>query len=202
MCFLKFHRLSYGQSYFDILPPELGDKIVNYSTACRCNVNDNDAKRVCQDAFTAAFPTVMKKKNLSPMFLCDRDKRDVHFSDDPTEEDFQTFKKFPQLQPRLRRAAQLGQISKANATRYCAERISETEIGKMCAKVGVNVQALVNICSADVVVSRQPFSQVTLPSTFVVGIQEMFYKHRNVLLEPLSAFVHTVSGHHTKVYLE
>lgn len=95
------------------------------------------------------------------MFLCDREKRDVHFSDDPTEEDFQIFKKFPQVQPRFRRAAQAGQISMENATRYCAERISETEIGKICAKVGVNVQALVNTCSADVAVSKQLFYQVT-----------------------------------------
>ena len=93
--------------------------------------------------------------------LCDREKRDVHSSDDPTEEDFQIFKKFPQVQLRFRRAAQVGQISKANATRYCAERISETEIGKICAKVGVNVLALVKTCSADVAVSKQLFYQVT-----------------------------------------
>ena len=155
MCYLNFYRLSYGQSYFDILPPNLGDKIVKYSTACQCNVNENDARRECKDAFSVAFPTVMKtKNNFSPMLLCDRDKRDVHFSDDPTEEDFAIFKKFPQLQLRFRRAAKAGRISMANATRYCAERISETEIGKVCAKVGVNVQALVNTCSADVAVSK------------------------------------------------
>ena len=88
------------------------------------------------------------------MLLCDRDRRDVHFSDDPTEEDFGIFKQFPQLQLRFRRVVQVGQISMANATRYCAERISETEIGKVCAKVGVNVQALVNACSADIAVSK------------------------------------------------
>ena len=191
MCYLKFHRLSYGQSYFDILPPDLGDKIVKYSTACQCNVNENDARKVCQDAFTAAFPTIMKK-NLSPMLLCDRDKRDVHFSDDPTEEDFQIFKKFPQLQPRFRRAAQFGQVSKANATSYCAERISETEIGKMCAKVGVNVQTLVDTCSADIVVSKRPFFQLTKASKFVLDMHQMLYKHANVLLDPLSDVVFTV----------
>jgi len=89
------------------------------------------------------------------MFLCDRDKRDVHYSDDPTEEDIQLFKQTPQLQPRYKRALQVGQISKENATRYCAERISETEIGDLCAKVGVNVQALVNTCSADIEVGKR-----------------------------------------------
>ncbi|KAJ7351104.1 hypothetical protein OS493_036560 [Desmophyllum pertusum] len=54
------------------------------------------------------------------------------------------------LRPRFRRAAPIGQILKENATRYCAERISETKIGKLCAKVGVNVQALVDACSVDV----------------------------------------------------
>lgn len=89
------------------------------------------------------------------MFLCDRDKREAHFSDDPTEEDIQLFKQTPQLQPRFKRESQVGQISKENATRYCAERISETEIGDLCAKVGVNVQALVNTCSADIEVGKQ-----------------------------------------------
>ncbi|KAJ7392898.1 hypothetical protein OS493_008135 [Desmophyllum pertusum] len=64
---------------------------------------------------------------------------------------FQLFKQSPQLRPRSRRDSPIiGPVSKENATRYCAERISETKIGKLCAKVGVNVQALVNICSSDV----------------------------------------------------
>lgn len=93
-------------------------------------------------------------KNLSPTQLCDRDKRDIHYSDDPTEEDFQLFKKTPQLRARIRREAIAEAVSKENATRYCAERISETNIGKLCAKVGVNVQALVNTCSSDIEVSK------------------------------------------------
>lgn len=142
---------------------------MKYSTACQCKKSKNVATGECQDAFTAAFPTVMNKSlfDLSPMFLCDRQKRDVHYSDDPTEEDFQLFKQTPQLRPRFRRAVQSGQISKQNATRYCAERISETEIGKLCAKVGVNVQALVNTCSYDLEVSKQP-------SNFVIDMNGMF----------------------------
>lgn len=107
--------------------------------------------------FDAAFPTLLRKntRNLSPEQLCDRDKRDVHYSDDPTEEDFQLFQQTPQLRDRIRRGAPVGPVSKENATRYCAERISETKIGKLCAKMGVNVQALVNTCSADVEVSKE-----------------------------------------------
>ena len=124
--------------------------------ACLCiSKDENEADQVCKNAFSAAFPTVMKK-NLSPMKLCDRDKRDVHFSDDPTEEDFHIFKETAsQLQPRFRRAVQPGYMSKDNATRYCEERISETEIGKLCVKIGVNVQGLVEACAADIVVRKK-----------------------------------------------
>ena len=44
-------------------------------------------------------------------------------------------------------------VSKDNSTRYCAERLLETKVGKLCAKLGINVQALVNVCSADIEVS-------------------------------------------------
>jgi len=158
VCLIEFPRLNRGQSYFDILPPDLEAKFVNYSTACLCSKEDNDANnnvdKLCKDAFSVAFPTVMKK-NLSPMLLCDRDKRDVHFSDDPTEDDFQIFRETTtQSQPRFRRAVQAGRMSKENATRYCEERISKTEIGKLCDKIGVNVQGLVDACSADIEVKK------------------------------------------------
>lgn len=117
------------------------------------------------------------------MFLCDRDKRDVHYSDDPTEEEIQIFKQTPLLQPRFRRASQVGQISKENATSYCAERISETEIGKLCAKVGVNVQALVNTCSADVEVSKQ--QKIIWAINFDNGMNEMAFLRYTSYLQQL-----------------
>lgn len=125
----------------------------------------------CQDAFSAAFPTVMKK-NLSPMQLCDRQKRDVHFSDDPTEEDFQIFKETaPQLQPRFRRTAQAEHISKENATRYCEERISETGIGKLCIQIGMDVQGLIDSCAADIEVRKKGGY---LRKYFIIRINEDF----------------------------
>lgn len=99
----------------------------------------------------------MKRLKPSARDLCNRQKRDVHFSDDPTEEDYQLFTQTRQLRSRLRREVPVGPVSKENATRYCAERISETEIGKLCAKVGVDVQALVNTCSDDLEVSKLLF---------------------------------------------
>ena len=88
----------------------------------------------------------------SPAFLCEVQKRDESFSDDPTDEDFKLFSQTPQLRLRVKRDV-VFEVSKENATRYCAERISETKIGKLCAKVGVNVQALVNVCSVDIQVN-------------------------------------------------
>lgn len=140
---------------------------MKYSKACLCSKDQNDqndATERCQDAFVAAFPTV-QKKHLSPMFLCDRDKRDVHYSDDLTEEDFKLFRQTPQLRPRFRRAVQNGYISKENATRYCAARISETKIGKLCAKVGVDIQALVKTCAVDLEVSKQASNLVFIYSS-------------------------------------
>ncbi|KAJ7351101.1 hypothetical protein OS493_036557, partial [Desmophyllum pertusum] len=141
-----------GENYFDNLPPDVQDGDVQYSTACLCpKVGENEVTE-CKNVFEVAFPTLFEKNmaRVSPTDLCDRQKRDVHFSDDPTEEDFQLFKQSPQLHPRFKRDSPIEPVSKENATRYCAERISETKIGKLCATVGVNVQALVNICSADV----------------------------------------------------
>lgn len=137
---------------------------MQYSDACLClKKGETKDKIICKSVFEAAFPTLFKE-NMTPIKLqsprdsCDRQKRNVHFSDDPTEEDFQLFKQSPQLRPRSRRDSPIiGPVSKENATRYCAERISETKIGKLCAKVGVNVQALVNICSSDVEVSKLVF---------------------------------------------
>ena len=77
------------------------------------------------------------------------------FSDEPTEEDIQFFKQKRPSRHRSRREV-VTEISLEDPTRYCAERISETKIGKLCAKVGVNVHALVSVCSADIEVSDNP----------------------------------------------
>ena len=153
-----FQRLGPKESFFDALPSDVQDGDIQYSKACLCPKIGEDIKPQCKSVSEAAFPTLFKKKMkpvkpTSPTNLCDRQKRDVHHLDDPTEEDIQIFKETPQLRSRLRREVQLGSLSKENATRYCAERISETKIGKLCAKIGVNLQALVNTCSADIEVS-------------------------------------------------
>ena len=153
-----FHRLGSKESFFDTLPSDVQDGDIQYSKACLCPKIGEDIKPKCRSVSEEAFPSLFKKKMkpvtpTSPTNSCDRQKRDVHYSDNPTEEDMQSFRETPQLHSRLRREVELGSVPKENATRYCAERISETKIGKLCAKIGVNVQALVNTCSADVEVS-------------------------------------------------
>lgn len=153
-----FHRLGSKESFFDTLPSDVQDGYIQYSKACLCpKIGEYNIPK-CESVSEEAFPTLFKKnmkpvKPTSPTNVCDRQKRDAHYVDDPTEEDVQLFKETPQLRSRFRREVQLGSVSKENATRYCAERISETKIGKLCAKIGVNVQALVNTCSSDIEVS-------------------------------------------------
>ncbi|XP_067040326.1 neurogenic locus notch homolog protein 1-like [Acropora muricata] len=138
-------RLSSNESYFDVLPPPVSAYAVEYSEACECKPNAQHGE--CNNAFNIAFPTLTGQKT-SPMFLCDRDKRDIHFSDEPTDEDFNLFKRA--LPSRKRHKREAGRISKENATYHCEERISKTKIGKLCEKIGIDVQALVNACSFDV----------------------------------------------------
>ena len=145
---LSCNRLSPSQSYFDVLPPPVSAYTVQYSKACVCKPNAQH--EACDNAFNVAFPTLTGQKT-SPMFLCDRHKRDIHFSDELTDEDFNLFKRA--LPSRKRHKREAGRISKENATYHCEERISKTKIGKLCEKIGIDVQALVNACSFDVEVN-------------------------------------------------
>ena len=151
ICFLLF-RLEVGESFFDILPDYVNAGDVEYAMACLCPIDDQKSNETeCKNVFKAAFPTLVNTpmQDASPTELCDRQKRDIHYSDDVTDEDLQLFKHTLHAHHRFRRAVADDQIPKENATRYCAERISDTKLGKLCAQFGVNVQQLVETCSAD-----------------------------------------------------
>ena len=77
--------------------------------------------------------------------------KDIEGSDNLTDEDFKEL--MDPLKTNESRWEETVVVSKDNATRYCAERLLETKVGKLCAKLGTNVQALVNVCSADIEVS-------------------------------------------------
>lgn len=102
------------------------------------------------------FPSTQTDK-FNRIKMCDispkPEKRDLHWSDDLTEEDYELFMEPLDPEAHKRQKRSMNVISKGNATRYCAERLAETPVGKMCAKLGTNVQALVNVCASDVEVS-------------------------------------------------
>lgn len=83
-----------------------------------------------------------------------REIRDiVEGSDDLTDEDFRLFYNSLETHNHKRSKRSVNSISKENATRYCNEKLADTPVGKLCAKMGTNVQALVNVCSSDIEVS-------------------------------------------------
>ena len=157
-----------NESYFDVLPPQVPAYDVEYSEACHCDSHNTTTGQYtfCTNAFVLAFPnladalqrplTPTDERRPSPLFLCDRQKRDIQFSDEPRDEDFHFFERTLPLRKRHKRES--GRISKENATYYCEEKISRTKIGKLCTKLGINVQALVNVCSFDVEVKCFRFS--------------------------------------------
>ena len=149
-----FHRVPKGQSYFDpdnFLPPHVPE----YSKACDCSTYTQEGDlALCKDPMEIAFPKLGKQRG-SLINLLHRKKRDVHLSDEPRDKDLNLFQRTLPLRKRHKRES--GRISKENATYYCEKRISKTKIGKLCAKIGINVQALVNICSFDVEVKHLRF---------------------------------------------
>ena len=81
----------------------------------------------------------------------DRKRRDIEGSDELTHEDFEVL--ITPLKSNEHHREKRSVVSKDNATRYCTERLLETRVGQLCAKLGTNVQALVNVCSADIEVT-------------------------------------------------
>ena len=97
------------------------------------------------------------KKSYNRIKMCDNDpqkrrkRRDIEGSDELTHEDLEGL--MTPFKSNEHHREKRSVVSKDNATRYCAERLLETKVGKLCAKLGTNVQALVDVCSADIQVS-------------------------------------------------
>ena len=146
-----------GESYFDRLPQPVNDAVVKYNKPCSCFKTDDQGNPECLEDFPMHFYNVMGQPgttiNPTPGNGGGREKRNVKLSDDLTEEDFDLFKR--SVASRVPRRHKRGlavkaSVSKENATRYCREKILDSNVGKLCAKLGTNVQALVNSCSIDV----------------------------------------------------
>ena len=145
-------------SYFDQLPPHTNINTggLNYERSCQCDETKDKGKKKneCVDGIPVYVPTVTNDK-LNRIKMCDRNpqKRDVEGSDDLTDEDFALFRNPSDNKLVRRMKRSITPVSRDNATRYCTEKLAETQVGKLCAKLGANVQALVNVCSSDIEVS-------------------------------------------------
>lgn len=126
----------------------------HYERSCSCGETEDEGENEdnCVDGIPVGIPGGNIVERLNRVHMCDRnpEKRDVEGSDDLTEEDFALFRK-PSDNKLVRRMKR--SITRDNATRYCNEKLAETLVGKLCAKLGANVQALVKVCSADIEVS-------------------------------------------------
>ena len=146
-----------GESLFEVLPTEVSDIEAKYSSICSCKSDkcDNDADEF-NEIHYFNVPSFLRQ-GMIPYNLCDRwkVKRDVHYSDELTDEDYDLFKNpLPsETQTRFRRSLPAPVISKQNATRYCTEKIKISKVGKLCADIGIDVQGYVDSCSFDVSVS-------------------------------------------------
>ena len=151
-------------SYFDTLPVGVNsenDDDVVYEQSCACRENEKQPDE-CVDGIPVVFSPGFFNQNYERTLKCyrnigSRKKREirdiVEGSDDLTDEDFRLFHNFGEIDHHKRSKRSVISISKENATRYCNEKLAETPVGKLCAKMGTNVQALVNVCATDIEVS-------------------------------------------------
>ena len=132
---------------------------MEYQVPCSCFRKAKNGRPECIEELPVHFPNVMDQTGTVVIVTQEDDtntshrrKRDVERSDDLTKEDFKLFRHsaWSRGSKRQKRASQAqAKFTKQNATRYCLERISDSDVGKLCAKLGANVQALVNSCSID-----------------------------------------------------
>ena len=148
-----------GDSYFDRLPHPISDTAVEYNVPCSCYRKDMNGKPECLQELPVHFPNVMDQMGAQVTITGgnndnDRKKRNVKYTDELTDEDFELFIKrsvgSESSKRHKRSSSPKLKFSKYNATRYCMGRISDSDVGKLCANLGANLQTLVNSCSIDV----------------------------------------------------
>ena len=134
-----------------------------YEQSCGCSEKESEK---LTDECVDGIPVIFSEGFFNPGYVTtlkcyknigSRKKREirdmVEGSDDLTDEDFRLYYNSLETGNHKRSKRSVNSISKENATRYCNEKLAETPVGKLCAKMGTNVQALVNICATDIEVS-------------------------------------------------
>ena len=134
-----------------------------YEQSCGCSEKQSEEHTdECVDGIPVLFSQGFFNPGYVTTLKCyrnigSRKKREirdmVEGSDDLTEEDFRLYYNSLETDNHKRSKRSVNSISKENATRYCNEKLAETSVGKLCAKMGTNVQALVNVCASDIEVS-------------------------------------------------
>ena len=144
-------------SYFSRLPKanNQSNSTMDFEEACPCSENNStNTKEECVDGIPLLFKGGnFERPKLNRITMCNRNpKRDTVGSDDLTEEDFQLFREPIERETNIRAKRAPTWVSKEYASRYCAERIANTTVGKLCDNLGTDVQSLVDTCSADITV--------------------------------------------------
>ncbi|XP_044176217.1 von Willebrand factor D and EGF domain-containing protein-like isoform X2 [Acropora millepora] len=152
------YRLTASTSYFQTLPAEVNKDARPFETSCACSkTKDGELTDECvTDGIPVVSIILQSSGKVNRIKMCDnnikpteeRKRRDIEGSDELTHEDFEVL--MTPVKSNEHHREKRSVVSKENATRYCAERLLETRVGKLCAKLGTNVQALVNVCSADI----------------------------------------------------
>ena len=131
---------------------------MDYKVPCACNRKGEAGRTECQRELPVHFPNIMDQGG-TPVILTGgnnvdgRRKRSIQYTDDLTDEDFELFKLqyagSKRSNRQKRSSPPKAKFSKGNATQYCTKRLSDTEIGKLCANLGANLQELVESCAVD-----------------------------------------------------
>ena len=153
-----------ANSLFHKLPDPVADASVKLRT-CKCQVVGATAQ--CVDENNVIYGGLRKKntKNIKQEMEDQntaRRKRDVQYTDKPTDEDFDMFMRLgtneESLAKRIKRADSgwgPRKMSIENATRYCNETLAESTVAKLCKEsADVDVENLISQCATDVSVSE------------------------------------------------
>ena len=131
---------------------------------------------LCKKQNVMQFPNIMDETGreiLRPGNSA-MEKRGTRISDDLTDEDYALFKGFVgsnKLHRRKRALSNERNFTRENATDYCMDKVSKTDIGKLCATLGVNVPEIVTSCSIDLEVKFfLPGSSLFFPSLYFLRL--------------------------------